>query len=130
MPRSVSAVSLLVPDYDDGIAFYVGKLGFTLIEDTPLGDAQRWVLVSPNSGAQTCLLLARAADDEQQSAIGHQAGGRVFLFLKTDDFDADFERFASAGVRFLEALRDEVYGKVAVFADPFGNKWDLIQNRS
>ena len=130
MSRSVSAISLLVPDYDAGIAFYVGKLGFTLVEDTPLDDGKRWVLVSPDDGAQTRLLLARAADSAQRAAIGHQAGGRVFLFLRTEDFDADYERFNAAGVRFLEAPRDEAYGKVAVFEDPFGNKWDLIQNRS
>ena len=130
MSRSVSAISLLVPDYDAGIAFYVGKLGFTLVEDTPLDDGKRWVLVSPDDGAQTRLLLARAADSAQQAAIGHQAGGRVFLFLRTEDFDADYERFTAAGVRFLEAPRDEAYGKVAVFEDTYGNKWDLIQNRS
>ena len=130
MSRSVSAISLLVPDYNAGIAFYVGKLGFTLVEDTPLDAGKRWVLVSPDGGAQTRLLLAKAADDAQQAAIGNQAGGRVFLFLKTDDFDTDHERFTAAGVRFLETPRDEAYGKVAVFEDPIGNKWDLIQNRS
>ena len=130
MSRSVSAISLLVPDYDAGIAFYVGKLGFTLVEDTPLDDGKRWVLVSPDDGAQTRLLLARVADSAQQAAIGNQAGGRVFLFLRTEDFDADYERFTAAGVRFLEAPRDEAYGKVAVFEDTYGNKWDLIQNRS
>ena len=130
MSRSVSAISLLVPDYDAGIAFYVGKLGFTLVADTLLDDGKRWVLVSPDNGAQTRLLLARAADSAQQAAIGNQAGGRVFLFLRTEDFDADYERFTAAGVRFLEAPRDEAFGKVAVFEDPFGNKWDLIQNRS
>ena len=88
------------------------------------------MLVSPDDGAQTRLLLAKAADSAQQAAIGNQAGGRVFLFLKTDDFDADHERFTAAGVRILDATRDEAYGKVAVFEDPFGNKWDLIQNRS
>ena len=130
MSRSVSAISLLVPDYDAGIAFYVGKLGFTLVEDTPLDDGKRWVLVSPDDGAQTRLLLARAADSAQQAAIGNQTGGRVFLFLRTEDFDADYERFTAAGVRFLEAPRDEAYGKVAVFEDPYGNRWDLIRNRS
>ena len=130
MSRSVSAVSLLGPDYEAGIAFYVGKLGFTLVEDTPLDDGKRWVLVSTDNGAQTRLLLAKAADSAQQAAIGNQAGGRVFLFLKTDDFDADHERFTAAGVRFLEAPRDEAYGKVVVFEDPCGNKWDLIQNWS
>ena len=89
MSRSVSAVSLLGPDYEAGIAFYVGKLGFTLVEDTPLDDGKRWVLVSADDGAQTRLLLAKAADSAQQAAIGNQACGRVFLFMKTDDFDAD-----------------------------------------
>ena len=130
MSRSVSAISLLVPDYDAGIAFYFGKLGFTLVEDTPLDDGKRSVLVSPDDGAQTRLLLTRAADSAQQATIGNQAGGRVFLFLRTEDFDADYERFTAAGVLFLEAPRDEAYGKVAIFEDPFGNKWDLIQNRS
>ena len=105
-------------------------MGCTLVEDTPLDDDKRWVLVSPDDGAQTRLLLAKAADSAQQAAIDNQAGGRVFLFLKTDDFDADHERFTAAGVRFLEAPSDEAYGKVAVFEDPFGNKWDLIQKRS
>jgi catechol 2,3-dioxygenase-like lactoylglutathione lyase family enzyme len=130
MSRSVSAVSLLVPDYEAGFVFYVGGVGCTLVEDTPLDDGKRWVLVSPDEGAQTRLLLAKAADSAQQASIGNQAGGRVFLFLKTEDFDADHERLTAAGVRFLEAPRDEAYGKVAVFEDPFGNKWDLIQKRS
>ena len=130
MSWSVSAVLLLVPDYEAGIAFYVGKLGFTLVEDTPLDDGKRWVLVSPDDGAQTRLLLAKAADSAQQAAIGNQAGGRVFLFLKPDDVDSDDERLTAAGVRFLEAPRDEAFGKLAVFEDPFGNKWDLIQKRS
>ena len=97
MSWSVSAVLLLVPDYEAGIAFYVGKLGFTLVEDTPLDDGKRWVLVSTDDGTQTRLLLAKAADSAQQAAIGNQAGGRVFLCLKTDDFDADHERFTAAG---------------------------------
>ena len=130
MYRSVSPISPLVPDYDAGITFYVGKLGFTLVEDMPLYAGKRWVLVSPDDGSQTRLLLAKADVDVQQAAIGNQAGGLVLLFLKTDDFDADHERFTAAGVRFLETPRHEAYGKVAVFEDPFGNKWDLIQNRS
>ena len=105
MSRSVSAVSLLVPDYEAGIAFYVGKLGFTLVEDTPLDDGKRWVLVSPDDGAQTRLLLAKAADSAQQAAIDNQAGGRVFLFLKTDDFDADHERLTAAGSSRHRATR-------------------------
>jgi catechol 2,3-dioxygenase-like lactoylglutathione lyase family enzyme len=129
MAQRISAVSLLVPDYDAGIAFYVGALGFTLIEDSDLGGGKRWVTVAPPGAGQTRLLLAQAADAEQQAAIGRQAGGRVFLFLETNDFAADHARMQEAGVHFLEQPRHEPYGVVAVFKDPFGNCWDLIQPR-
>jgi catechol 2,3-dioxygenase-like lactoylglutathione lyase family enzyme len=129
MAQRISAVSLLVPDYDAGIAFYVGALGFSLIEDSDLGGGKRWVTVAPPGAGQTRLLLAQAADAEQQAAIGRQAGGRVFLFLETDDFAADHARMQKAGVQFLEQPRHEPYGVVAVFKDPFGNCWDLIQPR-
>ncbi len=126
MLRHLAAVSLLVHDYDGAIAFFTQALRFTLIEDTPLGAGKRWVVVSPGSRG-TNLLLARASDDVQRAAVGHQAGGRVFLFLHTTDFDADVAHMQAHGVRFAEAPRDEVYGRVVVFFDLCGNKWDLIQ---
>lgn len=122
----VSAVTLVVPDYDEAIGFYVDRLGFDLVEDTPLPDGKRWVLVEP-SGGGTRLLLAKADGAEQVSAIGNQTGGRVSFFLTTDDFGRDFEAFSARGVEFLETPRHESYGSVAVFRDPFGNRWDLIQ---
>ncbi|MGF1456490.1 MAG: VOC family protein [Alphaproteobacteria bacterium] len=130
MKQSLSAVTLLVPDYDDAIAFYVGMLGFILVEDSPLTPDKRWVRVAPTneSAAQgCCLLLAKAATRDQARAIGNQTGGRVFLFLQTDDFDRDYARYRAAGVAFAERPRDEPYGRVAVFQDPFGNRWDLIE---
>jgi catechol 2,3-dioxygenase-like lactoylglutathione lyase family enzyme len=123
----VSAVTLLVPSYAEGIDFYVGVLGFALVEDRPLGGGKRWVLVAPEAGAATRLLLAEAADEAQRQAIGRQAGGRVFLFLTTDDFRRDHARMRAAGVAFLDEPRREAYGTVAVFRDPFGNRWDLIE---
>ena len=122
----VATVALVVRDYDEAIGFYVEKLGFELIADTPLGPRKRWVLVAPpGSGAR--LLLAQAGDPEEASRIGNQTGGRVGFFLETDDFTADFARFTANGVRFLEPPRHEPYGSVAVFEDLYGNKWDLIQ---
>jgi catechol 2,3-dioxygenase-like lactoylglutathione lyase family enzyme len=130
MAQYIAAVTVVVPDYDEAIAFYVGKLGFRLIEDTVLSSSKRWVLVSPQGSVETHLLLAQATSDEQERAIGNQTGGRVFLFLRTDDFERDYLAFKQAGVEFLESPRVETYGKVAVFRDPFGNKWDLIQPRA
>ena len=127
MTQHLSAVTVVVPDYDAAIAFYVGRLGFRLIEDTPLSGSKRWVLVSPPGSKETRLLLAKADSDRQRRAIGDQTGGRVFLFLATDDFDRDHAAYLQAGVEFLEEPRAEPYGKVAVFRDPFGNTWDLIQ---
>jgi catechol 2,3-dioxygenase-like lactoylglutathione lyase family enzyme len=127
MKQHISAVTLLVPDYDKAIAYYVGMLGFELIEDTALSPTKRWVVVAPPGNGGTGLLLARADSPDQQLAIGNQTGGRVFLILKTDDFDRDFARFKQAGVEFLEEPRLETYGKVVVFRDAFGNKWDLIE---
>lgn len=128
MRQKIAALSLVVPDYDAAIDFYVGALGFELVEDSDLGGGKRWVLVRP-AGAQTALLLARAVDDAQRAAIGRQAGGRVFLFLETDDFAGDFAAMRARGVTFAEEPRHESYGVVAVFEDPFGNRWDLIQPR-
>jgi catechol 2,3-dioxygenase-like lactoylglutathione lyase family enzyme len=127
MKQHIAAVTLLVPDYDEAIAYYVGKLGFKLIEDTALSAAKRWVVVAPPGNGETGLLLAQADSPDQRQAIGNQTGGRVFLILKTDDFDHDFARFKKAGIEFLEEPRKEAYGKVVVFRDVFGNKWDLIE---
>jgi catechol 2,3-dioxygenase-like lactoylglutathione lyase family enzyme len=124
--QRIMALSVLVPDYESGIDFFGGKLGFDLLEDTDMGGGQRWVRVRPKGGGVE-LLLARAATDEQRAAIGNQSGGRVFLFLETDDLDRDHTAYLAAGVTFLEAPRSEPYGKVAVMQDPFGNKWDLIE---
>lgn len=118
--------TLLVRDYDAAIDFYVRKVGFTLIEDTDQGGGKRWVVVRPSGGGGG-LLLAKAASDLQAARIGDQTGGRVFLFLQTDDFAADHARMSAAGVRFLEAPRREPYGTVAVFEDLHGNRWDLIE---
>ena len=126
MLQKIAALALLVPDYEQAIAFYVGALGFDLVEDSDRGGGKRWVLVRP-PGAQTALLLARAVTDAQRAAIGRQAGGRVFLFLETDDFERDYAAMRARGVAFIEAPRHEDYGVVAVFEDPFGNRWDLIQ---
>lgn len=125
--RHLAGFALLVRDYDEAIAWYRDKLGFTCAEDTPLEAGKRWVLMAAGPGAETRILLAKARGDEQERAIGHQSGGRVFLFLHTDDFPRDFAAFAARGVRFLEAPRDEAYGTVAVFDDLYGNKWDLLQ---
>jgi catechol 2,3-dioxygenase-like lactoylglutathione lyase family enzyme len=127
MTQHLAAIALVVADYDEAIDFYVGKLGFDLIEDTKLGDSKRWVLVAPPGSSETRLLLAKADNAEQAARIGDQTGGRVFLFLQTDDFQRDYSAMQARGVRFLEVPRNEAYGTVAVFADPYGNKWDLIQ---
>lgn len=130
MDRRLGAVSILVPTYEAGLDFFVGTLGFTLIEDTPLSDTKRWVLVAPTPTAPTRLLLAKADGERQRQAIGDQSGGRVFLFLETDDFARDYREFRSKGVTFLERPRTEPYGIVAVFRDAFGNRWDLIEPRA
>jgi len=121
----IALTALLVRDYDEAVGFYVGKLGFELVEDADQGGGKRWVVVRPK-GSQAGLLLARAVGD-QARAVGDQAGGRVFLFIETDDFDRDHARMAAAGVRFLEEPRREPYGTVAVFEDLYGNRFDLIQ---
>lgn len=125
----LAAVSLLVRDYDEAIAFYVGKLGFELSEDVDMGGGKRWVRVTPKGG-HTSLLLARAATDEQRARVGDQAGGRVWLFLETENFARDHRAFTTAGVNFREAPRHEPYGMVAVFEDLYGNAWDLIEPRT
>ncbi len=127
MKQHISAVTLLVPDYDKAIAYYVGRLGFKIVEDTPLSNTKRWVVIAPPGSRETGLLLAKADSTNQSAAIGDQAGGRVFLILKTANFDRDYARFKQAGIDFLEEPRSEAYGKVVVFQDAFGNKWDLIE---
>jgi catechol 2,3-dioxygenase-like lactoylglutathione lyase family enzyme len=124
--RRLSLTTLLVRDYDEAIGFYVGQLGFELLEDTDQGGGRRWVVVGPGRG-QAALLLARASNAEQAARVGDQTGGRVFLFLATEDFDRDHARMSAAGVRFLEAPRREPYGSVAVFEDLYGNRWDLLE---
>lgn len=128
--RRIGYVTVVVRDYDEAIRFYVDILGFDLVEDMPLGAGKRWVLVTPGGEGQTCLLLARAATPEQEARIGDQAGGRVFLFLHTSDFAADYARLRAAGVTFQEKPRHEPYGTVAIFEDLYGNRWDLLQLRS
>lgn len=123
----LGAVTFLVRDYDEAIAFFTGALRFELLEDTSLGAGKRWVRVAPRGNSGTQLLLAKASTPEQEAALGRQAGGRVFLFLHTDDFQRDAAHLQAAGVRFLEAPRREAYGTVAVFADLYGNKWDLLE---
>ena len=123
--QRLTLTALLVRDYDEAIDFYVRKAGFDLVEDTDQGGSKRWVVVRP-PGSDAALLLARATGD-QTARIGDQAGGRVMLFLHTDDFARDHARMAAAGVRFLEAPRHEPYGSVAVWEDLYGTKWDLIQ---
>ncbi len=125
--RAIAHVTFLVPNYDEGISFFVEALGFDLIEDTPLGGGKRWVLVRPSGGNGSSLLIAEAADEAQRSATGRQTGGRVGFFLHTDDFARDHRRMLDRGVEFLEEPRHEAYGTVAVFRDPFGNSWDLIE---
>ena len=129
MSEAIAMLALVVRDYDEAITYFTRTLGFALIEDTPQSEAKRWVVVAPPSGRGARLLLAKAANDRQQSRIGDQTGGRVFLFLDTDDFDATYERYRVAGVKFVEAPRQELYGKVVVFEDPYGNRWDLVERR-
>jgi len=126
MKKNIGAISLLVRDYDEAIAFYVNKLGFHLVEDTDRGNGKRWILVAPHNSTETCLLLAKAASPEQLSHVGNQTGGRVFLFLHTDNFQRDYESMKANGVHFLEEPRNESYGMVVVFEDIYGNKWDLL----
>jgi catechol 2,3-dioxygenase-like lactoylglutathione lyase family enzyme len=123
----LALVTIVVPDYDEAIDFYVHTLGFELREDTPLDDHKRWVVVAPPGARETAVLLARAATEQQRARIGDQTGGRVGWFLNTDAFDRDYQRLRAAGVTFEETPRHEPYGTVAVFRDLYGNRWDLIQ---
>lgn len=128
MTQSIAQLAIVVRDYDEAIAFYVGTLGFTLVEDTyvPKQD-KRWVVVAPAGSTGMRLLLARATTDEQSSRVGNQTGGRVFLFLDTDDFWRDYRLYQSKGVDFVRGPVEESYGTVAVFRDLYGNLWDLVQ---
>lgn len=123
--RRIGAVAVVVRDYDEAKAWYTGVLGFDLVEDTPMGGGKRWLLVAPPGGPN--LLLARATTPEQESRIGDQTGGRVFLFLHTDDFRRDHAAMTARGVVFRESPREEAYATVAVFEDLYGNLWDLLQ---
>ncbi len=129
MPNSISAVALVVHDYDEAVHFFTHALRFTVVEDTPLPGGKRWVTVRP-SGGGTALLLAKAATPEQSARVGDQTGGRVFLFLQTDDFWRDYHEMSGRGVRFTGEPRVEGYGTVAVFLDLYGNRWDLVGPRS
>jgi len=126
--QSLGLVSLVVRDYDEALAFFVGKLGFALVEDSLVPEqAKRWVVVAPPGAKGAHLLLARASTAEQQAHVGDQTGGRVFLFLHTDNFRRDYERYQSVGVEFVRGPKDESYGTVAVFKDLYGNLWDLLE---
>lgn len=128
MAQSIAHVTLVVRDYDEAIAFYCDVLGFDLVADEyqPEQD-KRWVLVRPKGGTGASLLLARASDANQEAFVGDQSGGRVFLFLETDDFERDYEAYCAGGVTFIRAPVTQPYGRVAVFCDLYGNQWDLIQ---
>jgi catechol 2,3-dioxygenase-like lactoylglutathione lyase family enzyme len=125
--RSIALVALVVRDYDEAFAFFTEALRFIVVEDTPLGDGKRWVVVAPPDGRGAALLLAKATTPEQSAHVGNQTGGRVCLFLHTNDFWDDYRHMQAHGVRFAEEPRAERYGRVVVFYDLYGNKWDLVQ---
>lgn len=128
MPQSLGLISLVVKEYDEALAFFVGKLGFELVEDTYVPEQnKRWVVVSPPGNTGAKLLLARASTPQQEQCIGSQTGGRVFLFLYTDDFWRDYQRYSSQGITFTRPPSDQPHGTVAVFQDLYGNQWDLVQ---
>ena len=129
MKQHLVHIALVVKDYDEAIQFYTQKLHFTLVEDTMLSDTKRWVLVSPKGSNECCLLLARAVGEEQVSRIGNQTGGRVFLFLHTDDFWRDYNDMRKEGIEFVREPKVESYGTVTVFKDLYGNLWDLIERK-
>lgn len=127
MKQHLARIALVVNDYDEAIRFYTEKLNFCLVEDTVLSDAKRWVVVAPPGSTDCCLLLAKAASEEQKSRVGNQTGGRVFLFLYTDDFWRDYKNMQEKGVSFVRPPSRETYGTVAVFEDLYGNLWDFIE---
>jgi catechol 2,3-dioxygenase-like lactoylglutathione lyase family enzyme len=130
LKQHIAHIALVVADYDEAIHFYTNKLKFTLVEDTVLSETKRWVLVSPNGSQECRILLAKAANDEQKRAIGNQTGGRVFLFLYTDDFWRDYADMKKNGIEFVREPRSEIYGTVAVFKDLYGNLWDLLEPKN
>jgi catechol 2,3-dioxygenase-like lactoylglutathione lyase family enzyme len=131
MTQALLQIAIVVRDYDEALAFYVGILGFSLIEDTYIpAQNKRWVVVTPSQTSGARILLARASNAAQMASVGNQTGGRVFLFLHTDDVLRDFERYRSRGVEFVRLPKDESYGRVAVFKDLYGNLWDLIQHNN
>ena len=130
MDQNIAHISLIVNDYDKAIDFYVGKLNFDLVEDTVLDKKKRWVLVSPKGDKSFSLLLAKATNDEQQSRVGNQTGGRVFLFLNTDNFKRDYHSLIENGIKIVREPKEESYGTVAVFEDLYGNLWDLIEHKN
>jgi catechol 2,3-dioxygenase-like lactoylglutathione lyase family enzyme len=127
MPQHIGYIALLVRDYDEAICYFVEKLGFTVAEDTDHGGGKRWVLVAPPGSVETRLVLAKAVSADELARVGNQTGGRVFLFLHTDDFSRDYQAYRSSGVLFREEPREEQYGVVAVFEDLYGNRWDLLE---
>ena len=127
MNQTIGYVTILVRDYDEAIAFYRDKLEFRLVEKTNLNEEKRWILMAPDDSRGTCFLLAKTSTPEQHNHIGNQAGGRVFLFLHTDNFWRDYKKMKKRGVNFLDDPRDETYGTVVVFTDLYGNKWDLLE---
>jgi catechol 2,3-dioxygenase-like lactoylglutathione lyase family enzyme len=129
MKQAIGAVSILVRNYDEAIAFYTRVLRFEVVEDQPLGGGKRWVLLAPPGSGECRVLLAKAKDEGEERSVGRQAGGRVFLFLHTDDFAGDYREMRQRGVKFHEEPREEKYGTVAVFEDLYGNKWDLLMLR-
>lgn len=129
MGQRITHVSILVKEYDEAIEFYTKKLNFDLIEDTKLSETKRWVLVKPKGKGECSLLLAKAANEEQKMFIGNQSGGRVFLFLYTDDFDNDYNNLVKQNITIVREPTNEKYGKVLVFKDLYGNKWDLIESK-
>jgi len=126
LKQELAQIALVVADYDEAIAFYTGKLRFTLVEDTVLSETKRWVVIAPPGSSGARLLLAKAATPEQATRVGNQTGGRVFLFLHTDDFDRDYQQLLDQDIRIVRTPAVEAYGKVAVFEDLYGNRWDLI----
>ena len=127
MKRKIAHITVVVKDYDEAIAFYTQKLGFELLEDTYLNEQKRWVVVGPSTSDGCRLLLAKADRESQLHAVGNQTGGRVFLFLETDDFQRDYQQLSSKGIEFIRPPKKESYGTVAVFRDLYGNLWDLIE---
>jgi catechol 2,3-dioxygenase-like lactoylglutathione lyase family enzyme len=127
MNLRIAHITLLVDDYDKAIDFFTRKLNFKLVEDTKLSDEKRWVLVKPKGSENCCLLLAKASNDEQKGSIGYQSGGRVFLFLQTDNFKRDYQNLIDNGIKIVREPKSEDYGTVVVFEDLYGNLWDLIE---